>query len=604
MPNSAAKRVIESYLKQEAPGYALMVDAPWGSGKTHIIKQVTNCETDATRLYVTLYDVDSSQAFDWALVRAMNPWSDGPRASWTKRFKELASGIQVFGNSLDLTKVNLTEIALRALPDTLIFDDVERCSLEHTQLSGLINKFVEQQKKRVILIANSDQYKEKAAFDNTREKLIGRTITLRPELDAAIAAYWVKMPDGQGRKILQQRQGLIVKTFHEAGHQNLRLLLRAMRDAATTLDALTPKMLEFDESIPRLVATFLALHMAYHGGRLSKQDMLERGRYRILPGSKTDKDKSAFDALQSVQDDHPDCGIDSQNNQILPVDLGYTLIVDGYATDSDIAEGLLSTHQFSALSEQPDWVRLWNWADEPVEELANIIARLTNRLENSEITDPGEILQMYAGTKFMARQGAIGLSEIGVSGYFRKYILQLAHDGRIPARVPGNSRHGRSYGYRDENGTCAYGGYAFEIDKRDRRIIDLMKAQQDEALSREMPKHASELMNYLTNDLSKFLDRFEHISVGANFSKTPILQHLDVDAAVDAFIKRFVKDREEGRAILKLLGKRRSESRKELEDEWAWIDKFRNTAIRKGQDNSQFLGAQIAQYSRWFMKAA
>lgn len=602
MPNSAAKRVIEAYLKQEAPGYALMVDAPWGSGKTHIVSQATHCKTDPTRLYVTLYDVDSAESFDWALVRAMNPWSDGARASWTKRFKELASGIQVFGNSVDLTKVNLTEIALRALPDTLIFDDIERCGLKHVQLSGLINRFIEHQNKRVILIANTDHHKEKVAFDDSREKLIGQTITLRPELGAAIAAFWIKIPNGQGRKILQDRQKLVVKTFEEAGHQNLRLLLRAMRDAAVTLNVLTSEMLGFDDSIDQLTATFLALHMAYHGGRLSKQDMHARGRYRSLPGSQADKDKSAFDALCAVQEDHPDCNIDIQNNQILPVELGYALIVDGYASNDDIVKGLLSTHQFSTPSEQPDWVRLWNWAEETEEELASIITRLTERLDSAEITNPGEVLQLYAGAKFMARQNAIGLNETGVAGYFRKYILNLAQDGKIPARVPSTDREGRSYGYRDESGTCGYGGYAFEINEGDRRIIDLMKAQQDEALARKMPEYASDLMGELSTDFLSFLDRFEHTSTGANFSGTPIFHYLDVESAVESFFKLFGKDKGEAQEFLKLLGKRRSEHRKELQEEWEWIDSFREAAIQKGRDSSRLLAAQVAQYFTWFLK--
>ena len=99
MPNSAAKRVIENYLQQKAPGYALLVDAPWGTGKTHFIKQVTNCGADPKRLYVTLFDVDSTASFEWALVRAVNPWADSSKASYGKRLKEFASNIQILGSS-------------------------------------------------------------------------------------------------------------------------------------------------------------------------------------------------------------------------------------------------------------------------------------------------------------------------------------------------------------------------------------------------------------------------------------------------------------------------------------------------------------------------
>lgn len=603
MPNSAAKRVVETYLQRKEPGYALLVDAPWGSGKTHVLKQVTNCEADPTRLYVTLFDVDSSAAFEWALVRAVAPWAESSKASYGKRLKELVSNIQILGTSVDFTKVNLTEIVLRELPETLIFDDVERCSLEHKQLSGLINRFVEHQKKRVILIANSDQLKEKNAFDASREKLIGQTITLRPELDAAIAAVWGRIPNDQGREVLQKKQPLIAKTFKEAGHQNLRLLLHAMRDTAAMLNALTPEMLKFDSALDNLTTTFLALHMAYHGGRLSKQDMLSRAKYRSLFGSSSANDKTACYALRKVQEDHPECSIDSSNSKILPVDLGYALIVDGYQSSSLIVEGLLSTHQFSYPAEQPDWVRLWKWTDEPVEDLDGVIQRLKAKFENLEIVEPGEILQLYAASKFVANQSGIDLNKAEVAGFFRKYIRLLSKHGKIPARIPSSSREGRRYGYRDENGTCSYGGYAFDISKSDRRIIDLMQVEQDDALAKLMPKYATELMDELVKDFPTFIDRFEYTSPGANFSETPIFQYMEIDEVAEVFLQIFAKNREEAKALLEILEKRRFELRKELKEEWSWIDRFKETSIRKAHGHSKLLGAQIAQYFKWFLKA-
>lgn len=602
MPNSAAKHVIVSYLRQQAPGYALLVDAPWGSGKTHIIKQVTKCTDDPTRLYVTLYDVSSPEAFDWALVRAMNPWSERGAAGWLNRIKELASGITIFGSSVDLNKVNITEIALGALPDTLIFDDIERCGLNHLQLSGLINRFVEHQNKRVILIANSGEHKDKASFVASREKLIGQSITLRPELSDAMEAFWREAPETQGRSALKSRQKLVVKTFEEAGHQNLRLLLRAMRDATTMLDAVSPEMVDFNDAMDRLVGTFLALHMAYHRGQLSKQDMLDRAKNPNLFGSKTAKEDAVVDALETAQAAHPDCDIRISTNLILSVRLGFSLIVDGYASPSDILDGLRSTHQFSIPAEQPDWVRLWNWAEEPTKDLETVLARVKGLIENQDITIPGQILQLYAATKFMARQGAIDLNETGVAGYFRKYILLLAKNKKVPARVPSTDREGRNYGYRDENGTCSFGGYAFNISEVDRGIIDLMKAQQDEALARKMPAHASELMIEFSSDLSAFIKKFEFTSPGINFSETPVFHHLDVGQAAAAFLALFGNSRDDAESVLKLLEKRRSNHRQELKEEWDWIDKFRKISIQQARDNSQMLGAQVAQYFEWHLK--
>jgi hypothetical protein len=602
MSNSAAKRVIENYLQQKAPGYALLVDAPWGSGKTHLIKQVTNCEADPTRLYVTLFDVDSSATFEWALVRAVNPWAESSKASYGKRLKEFVSNIQILGNSVDFTKVNLTEVVLRGLPETLIFDDIERCNLEHKQLSGLINRFVEHQKKRVILIANTEQHKEKGAFNASREKLIGQTITLRPELDAAMVAVWGRIRKGQGRTALQARQELIAKTFNEAGHQNLRLLSRALRDTAAMLDSLTSEMLTFHKALDYLISTFIALHMAYHGGRLSKQDMLDRAKYRSVFGSKSEKSEEEVDRLAALQADHPDCGIETHSEQILPVNLGFALIVEGYASTADIAKELRSTHQFTTPAEKPDWVRLWQWTDEPVGELEAVIQRLTVRLKNFRVTEPGEILQLYAAFKFVARRNGIGMTESEVAGFFRKYIRSLARQGKIPARVPGSPGEGRTYGYRDESGTCSYGGFAFEVSKSDRRIIDLMKARQDDALAEKMPEYATALLDELAIDFSAFTNRFEYTSEGVNYSNIPILHYLDIDDTAKIFLERFSKSKEDAKAMLKILEKRRAKHRKDMKEEWDWIDEFKETSIRKARDHSKLMGAQIEQYFNWFLK--
>lgn len=598
MSNSAAKRIIEAYLNEKSPGYALLLDGPWGSGKTHLVKHLTEHENDPQRLYVTLHDVATAEAFDWALVRAMRPWSESAKGRWSNRIKELLSGIQLFGNSVDLTKVNLTEIVLINLPEVLIFDDLERCGLNHLQLSGLINRFVEQQKKRVILIANSENVQDKEAFDKSREKLIGRTITVTPDLDAALTAFWPRMSETQGKTLLRSRQGLIAKTFEEAEHQNLRLLLRSIQDAALVLDALEPDMLQFEASIELLTTTFIALHMAYHGGVLTKEDMRGREKYRF-PSSSLDGENK--DNLKLVQENHPNCHIEGAGRPILTADFGVSLIVDGYAEKTEIVSRLRSTHYFSVPSEQPDWVRLWNWADESTDDLALIIQKISGKMQNQEITDPGEILQIYAASKFLARRKAIGLNEMGIAGYFRKYINKLSSNGRISPLIPSPLGADRRYGYRDEGGRCSYGGYTFDIDKEDRKIIDLMKAAQEESFEKNMQLYASELFDEFKSDFERFLRRFDPLASGKNYTETPVVHYFNVSDVSKFFVSKFSDDREFAKEFLRLLGKRRSALRDELKVEWAWIDEFEQTAIKDARESSQLLGAQVSQYVKWFL---
>ena len=592
MPNKAAKRVIEGYLSRSEPGYALLVDAPWGSGKTHIVKQVTNVGADTTRLYVTLYDVHSPEAFDWALVRAINPWSEEANASWGARAKELASNIQVFGCSVDLTKINLTEIALRCLPETLIFDDVERCGLSHAQLSGLINRFVEHQKKRVILIANSDAHKDKSSFDASREKVIGQTITLRPELEPAIAASWAQIGSGPGCEVLRARQSLIIKTFEEAEHQNLRLLLRSMRDAAAMLDALTAPMLEQSQAVDHLTATFIALHMAYHGGRLSKLDMQNRARISTRYISKENKEKEGPpDALEWLQEKHPNCNIEAGYNDVLPVELGYLLIVDGYASPDQIKETLRHTHLFTSQDERPDWVELWKWYEQPYGELQNILDRIEEKRFRSEITEPGEILQIYGSEQLIAKNhGALEVKAVARKWY--DYICELSKAGKIPPYTPTNDLM-KKYGFDWSHGSIGYLGLGFEPDRRGKLLARRLQSEMNAAFEGRIQTTSGSLLEEFRDRPDEFIKRFVNTGVEENYSRTPILHWLPQDEFAAILIKLRNEHSDIARLVASTFAQRRTPHKPELELERAWFDDLEKEMLAQAKADSELHAAVI-----------
>ncbi len=592
MPNTAAKRVIDTYLLRKNPDYALLVDAPFGSGKTHLVKQVTNCDADPTRLYVTLYDVQSSDAFDWALVRAINPWSEEANASWAARAKELASGIQVFGCTVDMTKVNITEVALRSLPDTLIFDDIERCSLSHAQLSGKINRFVEHQRKRVILIANSDAHKDKDAFDASREKLIGQVITLRPKLEATLAASWSKISAGQGLDVLKARRELIIRTFQEAGHQNLRLLLHSMRDVATMLDAMEPKMLEHEQSVDYLTATFLALHMAYHGGVLSKEDMRNRQRLgrRIL--SKVNKIEDSPDALKSLQETHPDCNIEAGYNDVLPEKMGYFWIVEGYFDRDLTREALRETHKFSDPDEQPDWVRLWKWHEQPLPDLESAVRSIAEKRKQCEITEPGEILQIFGAEQFIAKhQESSDVKALTRKWY--NYICDLSKAGKIRPAIPTSERGGR-YGFSWSHGTIAYHGLAFEPDRRAMLLARRLQFEMDSAFERNTGNICIKLLKLLSEEPSEFVKYFTYNEAGENYSQTPILHRLPLEKFASILLSLFDENRQTARLIANTLSQRRLGHNAELALERPWFDGLEKKLLEQSGSKSGLYAAQVS----------
>jgi hypothetical protein len=170
--NFSTQAYLDQYLSKKDPGFAVMVTAPWGAGKTHLIKALIDKFEDDKPLYISLFGVGTRAEFDRAIVRAFWPKSNGEVAKLGRQLKNALSGMSFFGNSANLNNVDLTEIIMTKLPGTLIFDDLERATLPATEILGAINNFIEHEAKRVVLLANEANFWNDKSIKE-KEKVVG-----------------------------------------------------------------------------------------------------------------------------------------------------------------------------------------------------------------------------------------------------------------------------------------------------------------------------------------------------------------------------------------------------------------------------------------------
>jgi len=530
--NETARHVVERYLNMEVPKYALLVDAPWGCGKTHFIKEVTNCETVQSRLYLSLYGVHTAEQFEWALVRAMNPWAEGGFGNFAARVKEFMSSVTVAGCSVDLNKINTTEIALNDLPNILIFDDVERCGLKVKQLMGLINRYVEHEGRRVILVANSDKHKELPDFLKTREKLVGQVVSIRADVDAAIVNALTKMPEGQGRTFLTEHQSVVKEIFEEADHQNLRLLMRAMRDAADLIDQIEPGMVAFVEPMLGLLRTFLALHMAYHGGKITKEDV----------GRRTEIMMQHVARSVNAESQHPDYDPEKQSfdgvlldTEVLGDELATQLFVEGYATYDQINTALQNTHRFAEPAQLPDSVKLWNWPQLTADQFQNVKETIDGRMGRYEIVDPMEILSIYGAFTSRGEQ----ISNFDREHYgkrFVEYAKAIVKSGKLAGSADLNES---GFGVSENNNMCAIGGRQFLLDELGHELVLFIEESVDAAYGERLKKVADELFRLLQTGPKTFITSFKEYS---RYNKHDVLCQINVAEAAIALMDILKRD--------------------------------------------------------------
>lgn len=116
-----------------------------------------------------------------------------------------------------------------------VFDDIERCNIDMKALFGYINDFVERRLFHVIIICNSKEIDpdDKPVFDKFKEKVIGRSFVVQPDVSAAINSFLDEIPTTE---FTVSNSEVIEKVFTATGFNNLRVIRQAIRDCNKILE--------------------------------------------------------------------------------------------------------------------------------------------------------------------------------------------------------------------------------------------------------------------------------------------------------------------------------------------------------------------------------
>lgn len=199
MPNSHIKEfALEYCLSSIPPQYAVLIKGAWGSGKSWFIQDLIKALhlKNGRELYVSLYGLNSFSAIEDEFYRKLHPIlsSKGMEIAGKILKGTLKATLKVDLNSdghndgsisTSIPNLNLPDYLKNTTGLVLIFDDIERCSINLPDLLGYINHFVEHQDYKVILVANEDELKKEEKYKSIKEKLIGKIFEITPQIEDA-----------------------------------------------------------------------------------------------------------------------------------------------------------------------------------------------------------------------------------------------------------------------------------------------------------------------------------------------------------------------------------------------------------------------------------
>ncbi|WP_374629659.1 hypothetical protein [Pannonibacter indicus] len=521
---------LDYYIKRKEPGYAVLVTGEWGAGKTY---QVRRALPDDRAHYVSLFGLTKIEDIEAEIFAKMFP-SKASLKKFAKRVDSVNIEIPVLGSlgSGGLASILATSFIKNQIDNTrpLIFDDLERCSVEHRAVLGLINRYVEHYKCRVIVIAHDDKIVQE--IKESKEKVFGQSILVEPSIDSAFKEFVSYFSDNENKRKISEFTKEILSTFRESKAASLRVLRHVVEDVMRLADALEDRHLEDRAAMVELVRLFSALAIETRCNHLNRDDLKDREgatfRYELNTAGKNEKLEEPRFVAAAYRYKLVDLASTLLNDTVLT-----EMLIEGHFNPSRIRESLNSSHYFIDKEEASPWRIVINFDKLDDAEIDAALKKMDKQFEEREVTDSGEFLHMVALKMLMASECLIEMSVREVVDAAKIYLDELLEDDRLPPRTVG-------WNWSDSfKGAYAGVGYWVAEDYRKdfEEVFNYLTKLRSSALNNKIPELIPTLLEVIRGDGKKFYEKLCGTRDGrSEYEDVPILAQIPTFDFVEAWL--------------------------------------------------------------------
>ena len=320
MYSSEIESVLSEYLNNSKAEYAVMINGEWGSGKTfflthslmRIIETIDNGKAKRRKCaYVSLYGAKSIDDVSKEIFFQCFGSKNKKKIETADSVLETTSNIitaSLGKVNIDLSKVKETLSKISINNWIVCFDDLERCCLPINEILGYINRLVEHNKCKVIILANESEigkitlnqrleekyqvilsgrqlllndekidnrkneepgidiaclqegvkklFDEDILYKTIREKVIGLTIKYDPQMEVVFDAL-IKEYQENFREYIFKNKADILKCFADEGCYNLRTLISTLGSINRVYDEMLSNKIDTVEYFDEIMKEFL-----------------------------------------------------------------------------------------------------------------------------------------------------------------------------------------------------------------------------------------------------------------------------------------------------------------------------------------------------------
>ena len=540
------------------PEYAVLIKGVWGIGKTKFVNDILEelQKSGQEHLYVSLYGVTSIEDIESDFFRQMHPWltSKGAKliGKLTKGFIKGALKVDLDGDGQSDATIT-AGVPTEKLIDSfkvsegklLVFDDVERCAIQISNLLGYINQFVEHFGFKVILISNEEEIlkkeikgKENKKDEETekspgeylriKEKLIGKTFEIKPEIEDAFNSFVELLQCGYAKRAIHDKQEDIIQLFRSSNYRNLRILRNSLLELDRIFSKLSKKSIENKEFTSHFITMYLfysfeILSGNIHPSEISQFSMSLYSSYLNKDGVKSNSFKKFIDIKSKYN------GLDLNDN-IFDDSVWNTMFYEGFVNFEQIEIAIANSRYFDSET-QPNWVRLWHCNSLPDTDFENVLEKVECDWLEKKFTKIGVIKHVVGLFLWLSENEIYQKSKDEIIESAKNYVDYLKKRGDLL-----KSKNKEIFASEAN----VWGGLGFHCwdNSEFQEFLKYISEKEEESILESYPNEAHVLLELMKNETKTFfrslvLCDYEE----SRFYDVPILTYIKPDDFVKVFLE-------------------------------------------------------------------
>lgn len=575
MSNQHISQFLDYYIKLANPQYAVLLKGKWGSGKTHFINEYKeHLKTNEQKyIYVSLYGVTSYNEIETKFLEAIYPRLYNKKTVFAgkiaKQLLKATLKIDWDGNEQENAEVEVKipdlkpEDLLNTKEYILIFDDLERCSINIINLLGYINFFVEHQSYKVILIANEEEFKKSKKYTKIKEKLIGKTFEFISDSSSAYDSFLTELKNTNNIKedILEKEKSNILELFQKSESKNLRALRQTLLDFERFYDEILINHSSKEELIKDMLYWFFLFSFEIRQGNsdILKLDEI-RGEYILsLSNSNDNKEKTKFEIYNNKYDF-------GHFEQILSFKNWEKILLNSNIEKEEI-DSALKNSKYYATEETNSWKLLYSYYDLDDDRFKKLTDEIYFKIHNNEYKIFEEAKMVSSVLLALKEKNLIDKTDFCLEYEIKKQIDFLFANDLVDDEIilPSDP-----YSFYHDS----YENYNYMESEAFSSILEYIKEKIATKLEEKLKDDSKSIINAINeNDINKLYP----ILVYSNntfipYHDKPILKYIDIDILVNSLKN---SNNETIRRFSHLLEKRYNYSINELISEEEFLIKLK-----------------------------